>query len=577
MRSIAVSIWIACSAIAAICASITLVAAEAGQPSLTFKERFLLQYDLAWSGDYSGQIDGEIGHGTLKAVREFQRRQGWRVTGALSPIQRARLSDLAGRAFADAGYTEVWDPAHRQNFGIPSKLTSNRSPTKRGMRYSSPNGDIEIETVRVPAGETDIDGLYAKLAASAGTRKVEYQARRADWFVVAGKHGERNFYARFHATPSGDLVGFSYAYPISQAPRLGRVATILSNSFEIDMAMGGSRPPPASDSPPLALTTGEFWVIVASRIDLNEAIEVARGFAGNFPSTFVAEASNGRYAIVVGRVDGDKWQEIKYDGISSGLLPADTFATRGDKLRAVLWEAAAPPPAVSAQPAYSPPASPPAAAEVPPVKRSVSTGTGFLITASGHVLTNAHVVDGCTSADVGAAGPGAIVAIDERNDLAMVKLLTPPSGIEPVTFARDSAPLAATVAALGYPLQGYLATSLNFTVGNVSSLAGMGGDTSRLQITAAVQPGNSGGPLVNDRGHVVGVVVAKLDALKMAIATGDIPQSVSFAIRSEAARAFLAAHGVAISIGGEEAPTITMEAIAAKVGPATLPIQCQPR
>jgi S1-C subfamily serine protease len=397
--------------------------------------------------------------------------------------------------------------------------------------------------------------------------------------VVAGQHGKRNFYARFHSTPSGDLLGFSYAYPTVEAARLGRIATILSNSFEIDMAAANQRPgSPTADTSSLTLASGEFWVIVASRIDLSEAIDVARGFAANFPNTFVAEASNGRYAIVVGRVEGEKWQSIKHDGISSGLLPADTFATRGEKLRSVLWEAPATPPTASTQPVYSPPASPPpAVAETPPAKRGISAGTGFLITTSGHVLTNAHVVEGCTSAEVGSAGMGAVIAADERNDLAMVKLLTPPSGVEPVTFAREGAPLAATVAALGYPLPDMLGPGLNFTMGNVSSLVGLGGDTSRLQMTAAVQPGNSGGPLVNDRGQVVGVVVAKLDALKVAVATGDIPQSVSFAIRTEAARAFLAAHGVAVATAGSEAPAMPMEAIAAKVGPATKPIRCQPQ
>jgi S1-C subfamily serine protease len=216
-------------------------------------------------------------------------------------------------------------------------------------------------------------------------------------------------------------------------------------------------------------------------------------------------------------------------------------------------------------------------AEAPPATRGVNTGTGFLITTSGHVLTNAHVVDGCTSAEVGSAGVGAVIAADERNDLAMVKLLNPPLGIEPVTFAREGAPLAATVAALGFPLPTYLGPGLNITTGIVSNLVGPGGDTSHLQTTAAVQPGNSGGPLVNDRGQVVGVVVAKLDALKVAAATGDIPQSVNFAIRAEAARAFLAAHGVAASTAGSEAPAMPMEAIAAKVGPATMPIRCQPK
>jgi S1-C subfamily serine protease len=72
-----------------------------------------------------------------------------------------------------------------------------------------------------------------------------------------------------------------------------------------------------------------------------------------------------------------------------------------------------------------------------------------------------------------------------------------------------------------------------FTLGNVSALVGIGEDGRYLQISTPVQPGNSGGPLLDQSGNVVGVVSAKLNALKMMLATnGDIPENVSFAIRA---------------------------------------------
>lgn len=97
-------------------------------------------------------------------------------------------------------------------------------------------------------------------------------------------------------------------------------------------------------------------------------------------------------------------------------------------------------------------------------------------------------------------------------------------GIAPLAFASTPTRLGASVAVLGYPLRQILAPSINITAGIVSSLARLGGDLRHLQITAPVQPGNSGGPLVDDRGLVVGVVSAKLDTLKVAVATGDVPQ-----------------------------------------------------
>jgi S1-C subfamily serine protease len=76
-------------------------------------------------------------------------------------------------------------------------------------------------------------------------------------------------------------------------------------------------------------------------------------------------------------------------------------------------------------------------------------------------------------------------------------------------------PLVAVVA-LGYPLSGVLAAETNVSVGNVSALAGIADDSRYLQISAPVQPGNSGRPLLDVSGHLVGIVTAKLDAVRIA-------------------------------------------------------------
>jgi S1-C subfamily serine protease len=94
---------------------------------------------------------------------------------------------------------------------------------------------------------------------------------------------------------------------------------------------------------------------------------------------------------------------------------------------------------------------------------------------------------------------------------------------------------------------------LNITVGNVSALAGLSGNTALLQMTAPVQPGNSGGPLVDMGGNLVGVVVSKLDAMRIAETTGDVPQNINFAIQGPVARLFVQAGGQRI----EERPTTT--------------------
>lgn len=92
---------------------------------------------------------------------------------------------------------------------------------------------------------------------------------------------------------------------------------------------------------------------------------------------------------------------------------------------------------------------------------------------------------------------------------------------------------------MGFPLRGLLSSGPHFTTGVVSSLAGLRDDTRYLQVTVPVQPGNSGGPLLDAQGHVIGIIVAKLDALKTLGVTGDLPQNVNFAISGGLVRAFL--------------------------------------
>jgi S1-C subfamily serine protease len=98
--------------------------------------------------------------------------------------------------------------------------------------------------------------------------------------------------------------------------------------------------------------------------------------------------------------------------------------------------------------------------------------------------------------------------------------------------------------AVGFPLRGVLASSANVTTGTVSALAGLGDDTRYIQVTAPIQAGNSGGPLLDQSGHVIGIIVSKLDAVKVFRATGDLPQNVNFALHASVARTFLDANSV---------------------------------
>jgi S1-C subfamily serine protease len=208
----------------------------------------------------------------------------------------------------------------------------------------------------------------------------------------------------------------------------------------------------------------------------------------------------------------------------------------------------------------------------------ISSGSGVVIGAHGEILTNAHVVENCTQITVrsssGDSTAAPLIARDEKNDLAVVRSKLPLSS---VAIFRDRGPLRAgdVVIVLGYPLSGLLATSANLSVGNVSALAGLGDDSRYLQISAPVQPGNSGGPLLDASGHLVGIVTAKLDAALVARFTGDIPQNVNFALKAEVARTFLDSNGIAYQTARSD-QQLSPADVGEIARPFTVQIQCYP-
>ena len=140
-----------------------------------------------------------------------------------------------------------------------------------------------------------------------------------------------------------------------------------------------------------------------------------------------------------------------------------------------------------------------------------------------------------------------VVASNERTDLA---LLGTTSTIGSPVAVRASSSLGEDVTVAGYPLSGILSDDIVVTSGQINSLAGIGNDPTVLQISAPIQPGNSGGPLVDRAGVVVGVVVSKLNAEGVSRVTGDIAQNVNFAIKPEVLRLFLDSNRVIYRTSG---------------------------
>ncbi len=214
-----------------------------------------------------------------------------------------------------------------------------------------------------------------------------------------------------------------------------------------------------------------------------------------------------------------------------------------------------------------------AAPAAPRSGRPLSNGSAFAVTANGLAITNAHVVQGCRSIVDGQGRQVRVVASDRRRDLALLDL---GRGFQSVVRFRDRAAveLGETVLVFGFPYGQQLATGLNVTNGIVTALSGLGGDASRFQMNAAVQPGNSGGPAVDDAGLLLGVAVGRLNDLVVLRATGSLPQGVNFAIRADQVEGFLAEHGVRPERGTGAAGT-GARAVSAAVAPAVFPVLCR--
>ncbi len=169
-----------------------------------------------------------------------------------------------------------------------------------------------------------------------------------------------------------------------------------------------------------------------------------------------------------------------------------------------------------------------------------ATGTGFFITDDGYLISNYHVVKGATKVRL-VTGAGLIdatvVKVDAANDMALLKA-TGKFALLPIATSR-TVKLGGTVATVGFPSTGLQGFSPKLAKGEIGSLAGAYDDPRYFQISVPVQPGNSGGALVDVRGNVVGIVSAKLSAKASLDATGQLPENVNYAVKSSLLLSFL--------------------------------------
>jgi serine protease Do len=208
--------------------------------------------------------------------------------------------------------------------------------------------------------------------------------------------------------------------------------------------------------------------------------------------------------------------------------------------------------------------------------RGARAGSGFFISTNGNILTNNHVVRGCSTVQISLVNStphtARVMGADEKNDLALVRTDFQP---KTVPAFRTDVRMGDSIAVYGFPLPGMLGSSGNFTMGHITALEGLSDDTRLLQIQAPIQSGNSGGPVLDEYGNVSGVVVSKLDELKIAGETQSMPQMANFAIKAAVVLNFLEARG-ARPTASPNTQHISPAEIAERAQSFTVQVVCRP-
>ncbi|MDA9710098.1 serine protease [Candidatus Pelagibacter sp.] len=167
-----------------------------------------------------------------------------------------------------------------------------------------------------------------------------------------------------------------------------------------------------------------------------------------------------------------------------------------------------------------------------------ASGTGFFVSRAGHIITNYHVIEGCDANKLSYKGKVVntdTLAVDKTNDLAILKAQIVPAKVYSV--AMEDASLLEDIIIAGYPLGKKVSSAIKTSKGSVTALAGFGDNYSEFQTDAALNQGNSGGPIINQKGNVVGVAVANYGK-KSGV------ESFNFGIKSSTLKTFASANNL---------------------------------
>jgi peptidoglycan hydrolase-like protein with peptidoglycan-binding domain len=204
--------------------------ASSREASMPVADRLAVQLDLAWTGDYNGLINGEVGEKTTAAIKAFQRNRKFKETGVLNMQERALLAASAKAKQAQVGWSMVDDAVTGARLGIPAKQVPNKNQRKTGTRWSSAQGQVQVETFKIREPGTTLASVYEQQKKEPPTRKLETNLLRGDFFVLSGMQSLKRFYVRAEFK-DGEVRGMTVLYDQATENIMDPVAVVMASAF----------------------------------------------------------------------------------------------------------------------------------------------------------------------------------------------------------------------------------------------------------------------------------------------------------------------------------------------------------
>src|SRR5262245_18730752 len=198
--------------------------------AIPLAERIAIQFDLAWTGDYNGLVNGEFNDRTAAAIKTFQRDRKFKETGTLNPQERALLAAVAKAKAAQVGWSMVDDPVTGALIGLPTRQVPNKSQGRSGTRWASAQGQVQVETLKIREPGTTLAAVYEQQKKEPPTRRLEVNLLRPDFFILSGMQNLKRFYVRAEIK-DGEVRGMTVLYDQAMEPIMDPVVVVMSSTF----------------------------------------------------------------------------------------------------------------------------------------------------------------------------------------------------------------------------------------------------------------------------------------------------------------------------------------------------------